>query len=499
MSRFSEERFDFHANEDLILHFLSHVPDSWLTKEVKTPNLEQVGNEHLIPLEEVKPWIEQVKKDILSPFLLFQREMELRGLIPQQPRNTQLYEYTPGEIEAIESGEMVQRVHAIIDMRCNHNCVHCSRGILSSDPAQGRERLLRVDRAHNKDITEQGVMIPTDDLLELVRQGSKVGKNGYPQLREISLDGGEPLLDWRRIELILEELERVNAGRDLDKMMRIQIYTNGSTLTPEQIEHLARLPFTYLTINYIARSQKVFDWFTDTPGSYDRVTKNLEALVVAGKKHGRERWLMGALVPIEENKADLIPTIQYLWDNDITPIVQPMRVKERGEVNVEKNVIHPLTVPDHLRFLVETWLWSLKKFTQDPITSEVKGWLWRLDQIFPPDDPSLKKRQDPLRYPFEYTSFIKLFKENRPSYQMLMKWKGEKIDWGFGEYGTALVDGKTHFSEIGHSWETLYSFHKAGVLRYDTTQVTTLAKTDYPVKHGLNGNNPANLGEKLAM
>lgn len=494
----NKDFFDAEDGDHSIINFLSNLSDEWRKKDIIMPDLEHVGQENLIPLDFLQPWIEQMKNGILAPFLKLQKDIEDKGLIPLQPRNTKLYEYTPGEIAAIESGEMIQRVHAIVDMRCNHNCVHCSRGILASDPAQGKGRFLRVDRQHNSEIAKQGIMIPTAALIELVREGSKVGENGYPQLREISLDGGEPLLDWNRIETILNELEVANQGRDLDKMMRLQIYTNGSTLTAEQIDRLASLPFTYLTINYIARNQQIFDWFTDTPGSYEKVTNNLEALVTAGKKYGRERWLMGALVPIEENKDELIPTIEYLWDNDITPIVQPMRIKERGEINVKRDLVHPLTIPDHLKFLIECWLWSLNKYLKDSDSSEGRGWLWRLDQIFPPNDPSLKKRQDPLRYPFEYTSFIKLFKENRPSYQMLMKWNGEEIDWTFGEYGTALVDGSEQFTKIGHSWQILYKMHREGALRYDANQATTMAKADYPVRHGLKGTSPANLGEQIA-
>ncbi len=483
----------------LLQDFFATHTEEWRSMAIPHIEVSNLSDDQLIDPEVIQPWVESLKQGILKPFLALQEKLEAEHLIPIQPRNTKLYEYTPEEIREIEEGRTVSRVHVIADMRCNHNCVHCSRGILASDPAQGKIRLLRVARAHNEEIKKQGVMIPTEDLVQLVQEGAQLGENGYPQLRELSLDGGEPLLDWPRIEAILSAMEQVNAGRDADKMMRLQIYTNGSTLTPAQIDRLASLPFTYLTINYISTNEQTFDWFTDTPGSYQRVTTNLEALVAAGKKYGRERWLMGALVPLEENKNELISTIAYLWERDITPIVQPMRIKERGEVNTQKGVVHPLNIEDHLIFLIEAWLWSLKKFMEDPNTKEGQGWLWRLDQIFPPNDPSLKKRSDPLRYSGEYTAFIKLFKENRPSYQMLLKLIGERVDWTFGEYGTPILNGIQHFTEIGHSWQKLYALHKEGVLRYDLRQASTLAKHDAPIKHALKGETPpANLGSQVA-
>lgn len=483
----------------LLENFFDTHTDDWKSAEIPLIEISSLSEDQLIAPEIIEPWVESLKQGILRPFLELQEKLEAQHLIPVQPRNTKLYEYTPAEIKEIEEGRTVSRVHVIADMRCNHNCIHCSRGILASDPASGKARLLRVARTHNEEIKKHGVMIPTENLLQLIREGSTLGENGYPQLRELSLDGGEPLLDWPRIEAILTTMEQVNTGRDADRMMRLQIYTNGSTLTPAQIDRLASLPFTYLTINYISIREDTFDWFTDTKGSYQRVTNNLEALVAAGKKYGRERWLMGALVPLEENKDELIPTIAYLWERDITPIVQPMRIKERGEVNTQKGLVHPLNIRDHLIFLIEAWLWSLQKFMEDPNTKEGQGWLWRLDQIFPPNDPSLKKRSDPLRYSGEYTAFIKLFKQNRPSYQMLLRLIDGQVDWAFGEYGTPILEGSKHFAAIGHSWQKLYQLHKDGVLRYDLDQASTLAKHDAPIKHALIGKTPpANLGGTIA-
>jgi hypothetical protein len=146
------------------------------------PEIDDTQSERLINIDSVSPWINSVKEGFLAPFLELQQKLEKNGVIPRQPRNTKLYEYSAGEIAAIESGEMIGRVHVIADMRCNHNCVHCSRGVLASDMSMGEARLLRVHREHNVEITKHGVMIPTEDLVNLINEGSKLGPNGYPNM-----------------------------------------------------------------------------------------------------------------------------------------------------------------------------------------------------------------------------------------------------------------------------------------------------------------------------
>lgn len=147
--------------------------------------------------------------------------------------------------------------------RCNARCLHCYS---DSGPEADRSGDLTTREAH-----------------DLIDQLAAAG------VLVLALSGGEPILrrDWR--DLVSHAVE---AG------LRVNIGSNGSTLTEDNVLDLARIGIHSVTVSLDSHRPEVHDRFRGTPGLFPRTVESIRRLV----RHG-VRVVVG-YTPTRLNRAD---------------------------------------------------------------------------------------------------------------------------------------------------------------------------------------------------
>ena len=129
--------------------------------------------------------------------------------------------------------------------RCNLKCAHCYIDGSAAD-AVGRDRELS-----------------TEQLTGLLDQIADAG------CLWLLFTGGEPLLRPDFLDVYTCAKERG---------LLITLFTNGTLVTPEVADHLARWrPFS-VEISLYGRTRKTYEAVTDTPGSYERCLRGISLL-----------------------------------------------------------------------------------------------------------------------------------------------------------------------------------------------------------------------------
>jgi MoaA/NifB/PqqE/SkfB family radical SAM enzyme len=138
---------------------------------------------------------------------------------------------------------MVKELRLEVNKHCNYGCVHCY-----TDKHQ--RELLPIDRVH-----------------ELLKEVSEAGGT------DLSLTGGEPLLDWKRVLSIAQEAKRDG--------LTVRLNTNGHLLTNEIVTAL--LPYVdEFQVSLNGADAEFFDSFVQRKGAFARVINGIKRLVEAG-------------------------------------------------------------------------------------------------------------------------------------------------------------------------------------------------------------------------
>lgn len=128
---------------------------------------------------------------------------------------------------------------------CNQKCVHCY--LTHDDPYQKE--------------------MPVEEWLRAIGELKELG-TFY-----VSVTGGEPTL-YPGFWEIIEELHRQN--------MLIRVFTNATTFTKDDIDHLIRCGVQYVDISIHGSDRDTHEEITGVPGSYDRTVNAIKQLKAAG-------------------------------------------------------------------------------------------------------------------------------------------------------------------------------------------------------------------------
>jgi len=129
--------------------------------------------------------------------------------------------------------------------RCNLRCTHC---------------YLTPDDPHREEM-------PVEDWLRTIRELADLGAF------YVTVTGGEPTLNpgfWD----ILEELHR--------REVMVRLFTNATTLTGEDVDHLVRCGVRYVDISLHGPDAATHEAVTRTPGSFDATVAAVKRLRAAG-------------------------------------------------------------------------------------------------------------------------------------------------------------------------------------------------------------------------
>ena len=154
-----------------------------------------------------------------------------------------------------------------ITHRCNARCIHCYSA--SGPGASCADEL------------------STEEALDVIDQLADAG------LLVLALSGGEPMLrrDWP--ELVRHAVERG---------LRVNVGTNGSTVTARTAQQLSELGVHSVTVSLDSHREHVHDFFRQLPGLYRRTIRAIELLserdvrVVVGFTPTRVNWQDGRSV-----------------------------------------------------------------------------------------------------------------------------------------------------------------------------------------------------------
>lgn len=113
-----------------------------------------------------------------------------------------------------ESKQKSDKTHIFftITRACNCNCLYCFE---------------------NKDVSEE-----SDDFGWIIDFTKKITKRNKSKVLLMDFFGGEPMLKWRKISLIISEL--IKFGKENNIIVQFRFYTNGTIMSPEILNFLEK-------------------------------------------------------------------------------------------------------------------------------------------------------------------------------------------------------------------------------------------------------------------
>jgi radical SAM protein with 4Fe4S-binding SPASM domain len=135
-----------------------------------------------------------------------------------------------------------------VTFRCNLRCAHCYLGDFRSGIPEQKEMSLAEIRSLLDEVADAGCM-------------------------DFLLTGGEPFV---RPDL----LDIYDYARK--KGLLINLFTNGTLLTPHIADHLADLPPFGMEITLYGATQATYEQVTGIPGSYERCMRGIDLLLERG-------------------------------------------------------------------------------------------------------------------------------------------------------------------------------------------------------------------------
>lgn len=142
-------------------------------------------------------------------------------------------------------GRLITRLDMELTERCNNDCVHCYINRPADDPSINQE-------------------LAFDKIQTILEEALCLG------CQNIRFTGGEPLLreDFEQIYVYAKKLG-----------LRVEIFTNGTRLTPQLARILSRFPAGHpLQISLYGKDQKTYESISRTPDSYKAVLKGIDLL-----------------------------------------------------------------------------------------------------------------------------------------------------------------------------------------------------------------------------
>lgn len=149
--------------------------------------------------------------------------------------------------------------------RCNLKCRHCY--VVPNIIAANREEL------------------DTNQAFNILDQLAKAG------CLNIGFTGGEPFLRNDIFDIL---------GYAKNKGFNVIVLTNGTLITPEKAEKLKELGLNKIDVSFHTTKEDGFDWFTQAPGTYQKVLRSVRLL----RERGVEVYLKSTAMTI--NKDDMV-------------------------------------------------------------------------------------------------------------------------------------------------------------------------------------------------
>jgi len=223
-----------------------------------------------------------------------------------------------------------------ITHHCNARCLHC----YSSSG-------LTADRSGE---------LSTEEALDVIDQLADCG------LLVLAFSGGEPLLrdDWRTL-----------VDRAIRRGLRVNIGTNGSTVTPRIADDLAALGVHSITVSLDSHDPQVHEQFRQLPGLFPRAVNAIRWL--------RERGLrvVVGFTPTTLNHRDSADVVRLAWRLGASAVNLSEYVPAgRGPIDLALS-------PRRLRQVLETWI-ALRERYRGKIDL-----IWhdcRVGMLVPPED-----------------------------------------------------------------------------------------------------------------
>jgi radical SAM protein with 4Fe4S-binding SPASM domain len=174
------------------------------------------------------------------------------------------------------------KVEIELTKRCNLRCVHCYAATAVAQPEVETRRWLQV----------------VDELAELGCLG-------------VVLTGGEITLRSDFLEV---------ARRVRERRMALSVLTNGTPVSDEQLDELARLK-AGVGVSIYGATAATHDLVTGVPGSFDRAVRTLEGLRLRGIRRVLHTVLMTENIDEFSDIVQLAETLdcRYLFDPSVVP------------------------------------------------------------------------------------------------------------------------------------------------------------------------------------
>lgn len=247
------------------------------------------------------------------------------------------------QIQPLKDTERLKFVwFEVVTDDCNERCEHCYAG---SMPRTYRKEMGLADTALPMLGSEpERKKMTHADWMRLMKQAYELG------CRAGQLIGGEPFLyKGENGETLLDLAEyMVNLGYE-----RVEIYTNGTMLTPEKIARIKKLGLR-VAISLYSSDPLVHDLVTRTPGSHAKTMRAIQLVKEAEIPLRVETVLMKVNQATVTQTMELKDTLQVAGRHP-----DPLRPKGRGD--------NPLLQPD-FEHLVRYGLMLRPNFTADTET-----------------------------------------------------------------------------------------------------------------------------------
>jgi MoaA/NifB/PqqE/SkfB family radical SAM enzyme len=198
---------------------------------------------------------------------------------------------------------MIKELRLEVNKNCNYSCVHCYTDKREHD-------WLSLERIR-KLITETAAAGGTD----------------------LSLTGGEPLIEWERVRDIAMTAKQ--AG------LAVRINTNGHLLSDKIVDALTPV-IDEFQVSLNGASAEFFDWFVQRPGGFDKVIAGIHRLRERGARISIRFTLM------EETAPHLVPTFKLCKTLDVSSF-KVRAVVPAGEIapNDSKRAVIAMTRASH--------------------------------------------------------------------------------------------------------------------------------------------------------
>ena len=212
-------------------------------------------------------------------------------------------EFTPQEIAQTRKNNGLLSLELELSRACNIRCVYCYA-------ASGLPLANELTAAEVENVIDQATAL------------------GIRKI--IVLGGGEPLF----YPSIFEVIDYI-----LAKGIKVDIFTNGTLITPEIAELLAQKGVA-VVIKMNSRDAAVQDYLAGRPGTFAAIEKGLAALLDAG--YPNEHLLLGIQTIICRQNYDELPDIwRWARSRKIIPYVEMMTLQGRASEHPELEV--PIT------------------------------------------------------------------------------------------------------------------------------------------------------------